>query len=87
METRNQGLFDGLIFVKKGLGVHVQCMLEMSGVLYTGRKSKMFGKKSKGNLRSLIDKLTFWCQLVFLLKYIILSLLACLMPLHSENVD
>ena len=30
LETRIQWLLDGLIFVKKGLGVHVQRMLKMS---------------------------------------------------------
>ena len=38
-------------------------------------------------LRSWFDKLTIWCQLNFLLKYIMRSLLARLTPLHSENVD
>ena len=32
--------FYGLIFVEKGLGVHVQCMLEMSRVLYIGGNFK-----------------------------------------------
>ena len=31
-ETRIQWLLDGLIFVEKGLGVHVQRMLKMSRV-------------------------------------------------------
>ena len=31
-EYRIQGLLDGLIFVEKGLGVHVLCMLKMSKV-------------------------------------------------------
>ena len=39
-ETRIQQLLDGLIFVEKGLGVHVQRMLKMSRVLYTGRNFK-----------------------------------------------
>ena len=30
LETRIQRLLDGLIFVGKGLGVHVQCMLKIS---------------------------------------------------------
>ena len=53
--------------------------------------SKILGKKAKENwgpyLRSLFDKLTIWCQLIFLLNYIMRSLLARLPPLHSENVD
>ena len=36
LETRIQRLLDGLIFVEKGLGVHVQHMLKMSRGLYTG---------------------------------------------------
>ena len=39
-ETRIQRLLDGLIFVEKGLGVHVQRMLKMSRDLYTGGNSK-----------------------------------------------
>ena len=35
LETRIQQLFDGLIFVEKEIGVHVQRMLEMSRCLYT----------------------------------------------------
>ena len=36
LETRIQRLLDSLIFVEKGLGVHVQRMLKMSRGLYTG---------------------------------------------------
>ena len=36
LETRIQRLLDGLIFVEKGLSVHVQRMLKMSRGLYTG---------------------------------------------------
>ena len=45
LETRIQGLLDGLFFVEKGLGVHVQRMLKMSRV-YTLAKisSKIFVK-------------------------------------------
>ena len=51
METRIQRLLDGLIFVKKGLGVHVQRMLEMSRGLYTGGNFKQTTwKKAKENL-------------------------------------
>ena len=32
LETRIQRLLDGLIFVEKGIGVHVQRMLKMSSV-------------------------------------------------------
>ena len=67
-------------------------MLKMSRGLYTGRNFKQnTWKKAKENwrpfLRSLLDKLTIWCQLIFLLNYIMRSLLARLPPLHSENVD
>ena len=40
LESRIQLLFDGLIFVENGLGVHVQRMLKMSRGLYTGRNSE-----------------------------------------------
>ena len=36
LETRIQRLLVGLIFVEKGLGVHVQRMFKMSRGLYTG---------------------------------------------------
>ena len=39
-ENRIQRLLDGLIFVEKGLGVHVQRMLKMSRGLYTGGNFK-----------------------------------------------
>ena len=70
LETRIQWLLDGLIFVEKGLGVHVQRMLKMSR-FYTLAEilSKIFVKKQKKNwgpyLRSWFDKLTIWCQLNF----------------------
>ena len=59
-ETRIQRLLDGLIFVEKGLGVHVQRMLKMSRGLYTGGYFKQnTRKKAKENwgpyLRSLFD--------------------------------
>ena len=53
LETRIQRLLDGLIFVKKGLGVHVQRMLKMSRGLYTGGNSKILGKKRR-KIRDLI---------------------------------
>ena len=40
LETRIQRLLDGLIFVKKGFGVHVQRMIKMSRGLYTGQNFK-----------------------------------------------
>ena len=40
VETRIQRLLDGLIFVEKRLGVHVQPMLKMNRVLYTGGNFK-----------------------------------------------
>ena len=45
-ETRIQWLFDGLIFVEKRLGVHVQRMLKMSRVYTLAEiSSKIFVKK------------------------------------------
>ena len=69
LETKIQRLLDGLPFVKKGLDVHVQCMLKMTRV-YTLPKilSKIFVKnegKLGTYLRSWFDKLTIWCQLNF----------------------
>ena len=50
LETRIQRLLDGLIFVKKGLGVLVQHMLKMSMCLYTGGNFKQnTWKKTKEN--------------------------------------
>ena len=49
LKTRIQRLLDGLIFVEKGSGVHVQRMLKMSRGLYcTGGKFKK--NKTKENL-------------------------------------
>ena len=69
LETRIQRLLDGLIFVKKGLGMHVQHMLKMSRV-YTLAEilSKIFVKnegKLEPYLRSWFDKLTILFQLIF----------------------
>ena len=50
LENRIQLLLDGLIFVEKGLGVHVQRMLKMSRGLYTGGNFKQnTWKKAKEN--------------------------------------
>ena len=92
LETRIQRLLDGLIFVGKGLGVHLQRMLKMSRGLYTGGNFKQnTWKKAKENwgpyLRSGFDILTSRCQRIFLLEYIMRSMLARLPPLHSKNVD
>ena len=48
LETRIQWLLDGLFFVEKGLGVHVQRMLKMSRV-YTLAEilSKILVKKQR----------------------------------------
>ena len=64
-ETRIQRLRDGLNFVEKGLGVHVQHMLKMSRV-YT--LAEIFGKifvKKRGKNGDLIYESTIWCQLIF----------------------
>ena len=50
METRIQRLLDGLIFVKKRLGVHVQRMLKTSMGSYTGGNfNQNTWKKTKEN--------------------------------------
>ena len=50
LETRIQRLLHGLIFVEKGLGMHVQRMLKMGRGLYTGRNFKQNAwKKAKEN--------------------------------------
>ena len=76
LETRIQRLLDGLIYVKKKVGVHVQRMLKIGRGLYTGRNFKQnTWKKAKENwgpyLRSWFEKLTIWCQLVFYQKILI----------------
>ena len=68
-KTRIQRLLDGLFFVEKGLCVHVQRMLKMSRVLYTGGNfNQNTWKKDKENwgpyLRSWIDISTIWTQLI-----------------------
>ena len=48
LETRIQGLLDGLVFVQKRLGVHVQRMLKMSKVYTLAENlSKIFAKKRR----------------------------------------
>ena len=92
LETRIQRLLDGLIFIEKGLCVHVQRMLKMSRGLYTGRNFKQNTlKKGEGKLGTLfapfIWQINDLVPTYFLLDYIMRSLLARLPPLHSENVD
>ena len=92
LKTRTQRLLGDLIFVKKGLGVHVQRMLKMSRGIYTGRNFKQnTWKKAKENLgpylRSLFDKIYDLVSIYFLLKYIMRSMLARLQPLYLVNVD
>ena len=52
LETRIQWLLEGLIFVEKGHGLHVQhvqSMLKMSRGLYTGANFKQYLEKTKEN--------------------------------------
>ena len=50
LETRIQRLLDGLIFVEKGLGVHVQRIIKMGRVCTLAEiLSKIFVKKPKEN--------------------------------------
>ena len=70
LETRIQRLLDDLIFVEKGLGVHLQHMLKINRVYILAEiLSIIFAKKTKENwgpyLRSWFDKLLIWCQLNF----------------------
>ena len=91
LETRIQRLLDGLIFVEKGLGVHVERMLKMSRGLYTGWNLSKFLEKSEGKLGTLFAIMIWHTnELVatyFLLEYIMRSLLARLPPSHAKNVD
>ena len=78
LETRIQRLLDGLIFVEKELGVHVQRMLKMSRGLYTGGNFKQnTWKKAKENwgpyLRSLFDILTIGANLFFIRIYHVIT--------------
>ena len=54
LETRIQQLVDGLIFVEKGLGVHVQRMLKVSKGLYTGANFKENTWKKRRKIEDLI---------------------------------
>ena len=48
LETRIQRLLDGLIFVEKGLSVHVQHMLKMSrGYIMEEILGNLLGKKQR----------------------------------------
>ena len=54
LETRLKRLLDGLIFVEKGLGVHVHSMLKMSRGLYTGGSFKQNTWKKRRKIEDLI---------------------------------
>ena len=54
LKTRIQLLLDGLIFVEKGLGVHVQRMLKMSRGLYPGGNFKQNTWKKRRKIGDLI---------------------------------
>ena len=56
LETRFQRLRDGLIFVEKGLGVHVQRMLKISRGLYTGGNFKQNTWNKRRKIEDLICK-------------------------------
>ena len=63
-------------------------MLKMSRGLYTGGNFKQTTwKKSKGKLGTLFATYYRFGANLFVLEYIMRSLLARLPPLHSENVD
>ena len=73
-ETRIKRLLDGLIFVEKGLRLHMQCVLKMSRI-YTLSDilSKIFVKKNEGKLgtflRSWFDKIMIGTNLIFIKIY------------------
>ena len=91
LKTRIQRLHDGLIFVKKGIGVHVQHMLEMSRCLYTGGNFKQNVWKNRMEIWDLIKDYDLtnkrFVAILFLLKSIMRSLLTRLTVLHPKNVD
>ena len=75
LETRIQGLLDGLIFVEKKLGVHVQRILKIS-MIYTLAVilSKIFVKKKRRLIGDLINDhgltmLRFGVNLIFIKIY------------------
>ena len=74
LKTRIQRQLDGLIFVEKGLGVHVQRMLKMSRGLYTGGNFKQNTWKNEGKLGTLfaiiICKINDLVSTYFLLRII-----------------
>ena len=91
LETRIQHLVDGLIFVQKGLCVHVQRMLKMSRV-YTLAEilSEIFETKHRRKFRDFIydhglANKRFGANLIFIKIYFATT--ACTTHLHSENVD
>ena len=53
-KTRIHQLFDGLIFVKENLEVHVQHMLERSRDIYYGVNFKLNVWKNRREIRDLI---------------------------------
>ena len=53
LETRNQRLLAGLIFVEKGLDVHVQRMLKMSRVYTLAEILSIIFVKNEGKLGTL----------------------------------
>ena len=56
-ETRIYRLFDGLIFVEKGFGMHVQRMLKLSRGLYTGGNFKQNTWKKRMKIGDFICEL------------------------------
>ena len=91
LKTRIQRLLDGLIFVEKGLGMSVQRMLKVSKVYTLAEILTKIFVKNEGKLGILFTNMVWQINdLVpseFLFIYIMRSLLARLIPLHSENVD
>ena len=55
LETRIQPLLDGLIFVEKELGVHVQLMLKMSRVYSLAEILSKIFLKNEGKLGTLFS--------------------------------
>ena len=90
-EGRIQRLRDGLNFVEKGLGVHMQRMLKMSKAYTLAEILSTIFVKKEGKFATLFSIMVWQINdsvpTKFLLKYIIRSLFARRTPLHSENVD